>query len=101
MFVNLRVGRRYICAEWTYDGLPAWLNHISNIVFRFHNESWENQMRRFILSIIKWYREPNISAHDCSARGKFSVKRLKAAPPPPTQKLILAPCGPIELKFVL
>ncbi|CAF4731114.1 unnamed protein product, partial [Rotaria magnacalcarata] len=25
LFVNLRIGP-YVCAEWNYGGLPAWLN---------------------------------------------------------------------------
>jgi len=53
LFVNLRIGP-YICSEWTYGGLPVWLNQIPNIVFRSNNEAWKNQMRRFILSIIDY-----------------------------------------------
>jgi len=27
LFVNLRIGP-YVCAEWTYGGLPAWLGQV-------------------------------------------------------------------------
>ena len=53
LFVNLRIGP-YICAEWDYGGLPAWLNQIPGIVFRRNNDPWKTQMRRFILSIIDY-----------------------------------------------
>jgi len=32
-FVNLRIGP-YICGEWTYGGLPVWLNQVPNMVLR-------------------------------------------------------------------
>jgi hypothetical protein len=51
LFVNLRIGP-YICGEWDYGGLPAWLNQIPDIVFRSNNEAWKAQMRRFVLSIV-------------------------------------------------
>jgi len=50
MFVNLRIGP-YVCAEWNYGGLPAWLNQIPNMSFRSHNSAWEEAMRRFTLQI--------------------------------------------------
>jgi hypothetical protein len=53
LFVNLRIGP-YICAEWDYGGLPAWLNQIPNIVFRSNNDAWKAQMRRFVLSIVDY-----------------------------------------------
>ena len=59
LFVNLRVGP-YVCAEWTYGGLPAWLNQISNISIRSHNPQWENLMKGFILAIMN-YVEPYLA----------------------------------------
>ena len=37
LFVNLRVGP-YVCAEWNYGGLPAWLREEPGIVFRDYNK---------------------------------------------------------------
>jgi beta-galactosidase len=53
LFVNLRIGP-YVCAEWDYGGLPAWLNQIPNISFRSHNEAWESLMREFVLNIVDY-----------------------------------------------
>ena len=53
LFVNLRIGP-YICAEWDYGGLPAWLNQIPNIVFRSNNDAWKSLMRKFVLSIVDY-----------------------------------------------
>ena len=50
LFVNLRIGP-YVCAEWDYGGLPAWLNQIPNISFRSNNDAWKTEMRKFVLSI--------------------------------------------------
>ncbi|CAF1158272.1 unnamed protein product [Adineta ricciae] len=56
LFVNLRIGP-YVCAEWDYGALPAWLNNIPNIKFRSNNEPWKNEMKRFVSDIIS-YVEP-------------------------------------------
>jgi beta-galactosidase GanA len=40
LFVNLRIGP-YVCAEWDYGGLPAWLNNVPNIAFRSNNDAWK------------------------------------------------------------
>ena len=53
LFINLRVGP-YVCAEWDYGGLPAWLNQIPNIAFRSHNSAWETAMQKFILEIMNY-----------------------------------------------
>jgi hypothetical protein len=53
LFVNLRIGP-YICGEWNYGGLPAWLNQIPNIVFRSSNPAWEAAMKKFVLKIIDY-----------------------------------------------
>jgi len=50
LFVNLRIGP-YVCAEWSYGGLPVWLNQIPNIAFRSNNDAWKNLMRKFVLEI--------------------------------------------------
>jgi beta-galactosidase len=50
LFVNLRIGP-YVCAEWDYGGLPAWLNQIANISFRSNNDPWKTEMLKFVMSI--------------------------------------------------
>lgn len=59
LFVNLRIGP-YVCAEWNYGGLPAWLNQVPNISFRSHNAAWENAMLKFIQTILD-YVEPYLA----------------------------------------
>ncbi|CAF5108324.1 unnamed protein product, partial [Rotaria socialis] len=49
----LRIGP-YISGEWTYGGLPVWLNQIPNISFRSNNDAWKRLMRQFILNIIDY-----------------------------------------------
>lgn len=53
LFVNLRIGP-YVSAEWTYGGLPVWLNQVPNISFRSNNDAWKRLMRQFILTIIDY-----------------------------------------------
>ncbi|CAF3381904.1 unnamed protein product [Rotaria sp. Silwood1] len=53
LFVNLRIGP-YVCAEWNYGGLPAWLNQIPNISFRSNNDAWKTAMRTFLMKIIEY-----------------------------------------------
>ena len=53
LFVNLRVGP-YICGEWTYGGLPVWLNQIPNMVIRSNNDAWKATMKKFVLEIMNY-----------------------------------------------
>ena len=53
LFVNLHIGP-YISGEWTYGGLPVWLNQILNISFRSNNDAWKTLMPKFILNIIDY-----------------------------------------------
>jgi len=53
LFVNLRVGP-YICGEWTYGGLPVWLNQIPNMVIRSNNDAWKAAMKKFVLAIMDY-----------------------------------------------
>eukprot|EP01084_Bolivina_argentea_P107316 191874_1 len=50
IFVNLRIGP-YVCAEWSFGGLPTWLLHVPGIVFRGDNQPWENYMGGFVQEI--------------------------------------------------
>ena len=52
LFVNLRIGP-YVCAEWNYGGLPAWLNSIPGMSLRSDSPVWENEMERFVTDITK------------------------------------------------
>ena len=51
MFVNLRVGP-YVCAEWTYGGLPTWLGLKPGVAFRQTNAVWQPAMAKFFNSIV-------------------------------------------------
>ncbi len=53
LFVNLRIGP-YVCGEWDYGGLPAWLHQIPGIKYRSSNIAWKTLMRKFILVIIDY-----------------------------------------------
>ncbi|CAF3586180.1 unnamed protein product [Rotaria socialis] len=53
LFVNLRIGP-YVCAEWNYGGLPAWLNQIPNMSFRSSNEAWKTAMKTFTMQIVEY-----------------------------------------------
>ena len=53
LFVNLRIGP-YVCAEWNYGGLPAWLNQVPNMSFRSSNPAWKAAMKKFVLEIVDY-----------------------------------------------
>jgi hypothetical protein len=53
LFVNLRIGP-YVCAEWDYGALPAWLNNIPNMSFRSNNDAWKTEMKRFVSDIVTY-----------------------------------------------
>eukprot|EP01084_Bolivina_argentea_P266161 451348_1 len=50
IFVNLRIGP-YVCAEWSFGGLPTWLLHVPGIEFRADNKPWETYMQQFVEEI--------------------------------------------------
>jgi len=52
MFVNLRIGP-YVCAEWTYGGLPTWLGLKPGVAFRQTNAVWQPAMKRFFEGIVE------------------------------------------------
>ena len=45
LFVILRVGP-FICGEWSYGGIPAWINDEPAIQIRAHNPRWEASSKR-------------------------------------------------------
>ena len=59
IFVNLRIGP-YVCAEWTYGGLPAWLGQKPGVAFRQTNAIWQPAMEKWFKVVI-----------DQMAAGKF------------------------------
>jgi beta-galactosidase GanA len=52
LFVNLRIGP-YVCAEWTYGGIPAWLGQKPGVAFRQTNSIWQPAMEKFFNIIVK------------------------------------------------
>jgi len=51
IFINLRIGP-YVCAEWTYGGLPAWLGEKPGVVFRQTNAVWQPAMEKWFNVVI-------------------------------------------------
>ena len=54
LFVNLRIGP-FVCAEWTFGGLPTWLRN--GMAFRTNDTRWQHEMETFV-SYITNYTEP-------------------------------------------
>ena len=44
LFVILRIGP-FICGEWSYGGIPSWINGLTKAT-RAHNHGWESAMVR-------------------------------------------------------
>lgn len=51
LFVNLRVGP-YVCAEWTYGGIPAWLGQKPGVAFRQTNPVWQPAMQKWFTVVV-------------------------------------------------
>ncbi|KAL2912449.1 Beta-galactosidase 7 [Polyrhizophydium stewartii] len=47
LFVSLRIGP-YVCAEWNYGGLPAWLRDDPNSKFRTWDPAYMDAMESFV-----------------------------------------------------
>ena len=52
LFVNLRIGP-YVCAEWTYGGLPAWLGLKPGVRFRQSNPIWQPAMEAWFNVVVR------------------------------------------------
>ena len=52
LFVNLRIGP-YVCAEWTYGGIPAWLGLKDGVAFRQTNDIWQPAMQKWFNVVIE------------------------------------------------
>uniref|UniRef100_A0A0D3HCC2 Beta-galactosidase n=1 Tax=Oryza barthii TaxID=65489 RepID=A0A0D3HCC2_9ORYZ len=61
LYAILRIGP-YICGEWNYGGLPAWLRDIPQMQFRMHNAPFENEMENFTTLIINKMKDANMFA---------------------------------------
>jgi len=51
LFVNLRIGP-YVCSEWTWGGLPLWLQTISNMSVRTNNDPFKTEMERWVKRVV-------------------------------------------------
>jgi hypothetical protein len=51
LFVYLRVGP-YVCAEWTYGGVPLWLAQKRGVSFRGTNPVWQQAMAAFFEEVV-------------------------------------------------
>lgn len=51
LFVYLRIGP-YVCAEWTYGGVPLWLAQKEGIRFRETNPLWQDAMQAFFDAVV-------------------------------------------------
>ncbi|CAL4963327.1 unnamed protein product [Urochloa decumbens] len=61
MYAILRIGP-YICGEWNYGGLPAWLRDIPGMQFRLHNEPFEREMETFTTLIVNKMKDAKMFA---------------------------------------
>ncbi|KAK1618342.1 hypothetical protein QYE76_023859 [Lolium multiflorum] len=61
MYAILRIGP-YICGEWNYGGLPAWLRDIPDMQFRLHNQPFEREMETFTKLIVNKMKDANMFA---------------------------------------
>ena len=51
LFVNLRIGP-YVCAEWTYGGIPVWLGLKDGVKFRTVNSVWQTHMQQWMQTVV-------------------------------------------------
>ncbi|CAO2190555.1 unnamed protein product [Urochloa humidicola] len=61
MYAILRIGP-YICGEWNYGGLPAWLRDIPGMQFRLHNDPFEREMEAFTTLIVNKMKDAKMFA---------------------------------------
>ena len=40
-------------SEWAFGGLPLWLLHDDNVLFRYSSDAWEQYMSEFVMEIAK------------------------------------------------
>ena len=61
LFVNLRIGP-YVCAEWTYGGLPTWLGLKKGVAFRQTNTVWQPAMEKWFNIVVDQMATANLFA---------------------------------------
>lgn len=61
LFVTLRFGP-YVCAEWDYGGIPAWVGLEDGMVFRSYNEPWMREMKRFTHTVATYVKSRGLFA---------------------------------------
>ncbi|KAJ8899934.1 hypothetical protein K2173_019639 [Erythroxylum novogranatense] len=61
LYAILRIGP-YVCAEWTYGGLPVWLHNEPNIHLRTNDPVYKQEMETFTTSIVKMMKNEKLFA---------------------------------------
>jgi hypothetical protein len=66
LYINLRFGP-YVCAEWNYGGIPAWVRDLQNddgkrITFRTDDNVWLETMLKFIDSALEAVQQAGLLA---------------------------------------
>lgn len=62
LFVYLRIGP-YVCAEWTYGGVPLWLAQKPGVRFRETNPIWQAAMAAFFHEVLGRFARARLFAH--------------------------------------
>lgn len=47
LWVSMRIGP-FICGEWSYGGIPAWINSVPGMTIRNPNPAWQSHMTSFV-----------------------------------------------------
>ncbi|KAI0528736.1 hypothetical protein KFK09_001278 [Dendrobium nobile] len=61
LYAILRIGP-YVCAEWNYGGLPAWLRQIPGLQMRTNNRPFEDEMQKFVTLIVDMIKRESLLA---------------------------------------
>ncbi|XP_073112752.1 beta-galactosidase 1-like isoform X2 [Elaeis guineensis] len=61
LYAILRIGP-YVCAEWDYGGVPAWLRKIPGMEFRTNNQQWKDEMANFTTLIVDMIKKERLFA---------------------------------------
>ncbi|KAG0484484.1 hypothetical protein HPP92_008563 [Vanilla planifolia] len=61
LYAVVRIGP-YVCAEWDYGGLPAWLRHVPGLQMRTNNQPFENEMKTFTTLIVDMFKNERLLA---------------------------------------
>ena len=88
LFVNLRIGP-YVCAEWTYGGLPAWLGQKPGVAFRQSNAIWQPAMQKWFNVVVKQMAQSDLFA---SQGGPIALVQVENELPS-TDKTYVEWCG--------